>query len=232
MFLIYIKELLRPKRLIAVYRNYNQLMAFKKVKLKIGFYSKIQNVIFERKVYIGSHCLIVNTNIGKHTYVNDKTSIRNTIIGNYTSIGSNVSIGIGSHPTNLVSTHPAFYSNNKAFNTFAKKNYVHEYGKCNIGNDVWIGSNVTILNNINVGDGAIIAFGAVVTKDIEPYSIVGGVPAKHIKYRIDESLRTKVALTKWWDSETAFLAENYKIFHDVEEFSKNYFECLKHFKSR
>jgi acetyltransferase-like isoleucine patch superfamily enzyme len=144
--------------------------------------------------------------------------IKNSTIGKFTSIGSNVNICIGGHPTNLVSTHPAFYSNNKAFNTYSDDVYFDEYTKSEIGNDVWIGSNSTVMNNITIGDGAIIAYGAVVTKNVLPYSIVGGIPAKHIKFRFDEEIIIRLLEIKWWELSEDFLKQHFKLFHNPVDF--------------
>ena len=77
-----------------------------------------------------------------------------------------------------------------------------------IGNDVWIGSNVIILPGVKVGDGAILSAGAVVSKNVEPYSIVGGVPAKHIKYRFPKAMREAFLRIKWWDWPVEKIKEN------------------------
>ncbi len=227
MLITYIKEILRPNKIIAVYRNYKQLKAFKSVDLKILLYTSIKNVNFKRSVFVGSNCIISDSNIGCHSYVNSNSIIKNTDVGNYSSIGSNVLIGVGEHPTNLVTTHPAFYSNNKSFKTYSDSNYFEEYNRCKIGNDVWIGSESTILNNVTVGDGAIIAYGAVVTKDVPPYAIVGGVPARIIKYRFDENTIKELLATKWWDYDEEFLRANFKLFHDTSKFIKFHKDTLQ-----
>ena len=224
MILIYLKEFLRPDRLLSIYRHIKQRRLYAKLNLSLGFYSNTSNVIFEEHIHISNNCSIENSTIGCHTYCNSNTHINNAIIGRYTSIGSEVFIGIGTHPTNLVTTHPAFYSNNKIFETYADSLYFEEFEKCQIGNDVWIGSKATILNGVTIGDGAIVAYGAVVTKDVLPYSIVGGVPAKHIKYRFNESIINELLMIKWWELEEKFLRKNFKLFHDPINFINFYHE--------
>ena len=106
------------------------------------------------------------------------------VIGKLCSIGDNVRIGLGIHPTHLRSTHPAFYSPQGNWDikpTIQEK--ITEYKKVYIGDDVWIGTNAMILDGVTIGSHAVIAAGAVVTKDVPEYAIVGGVPAKIIKYR-------------------------------------------------
>jgi acetyltransferase-like isoleucine patch superfamily enzyme len=231
MIITYLKELLRPVRFLAVYRHFRQTKYYTKFKLSLGFYSNTKDVIVEEHIYISNHCSVENSKIGCHTYCNSDTHIQNAIIGRYTSIGSEVYIGIGTHPTNLVTTHPAFYSNNKEFETYADRLYFEEFEKCKIGNDVWIGSRATVLNGVTIGDGAIVAYGAVVTKNVLPYSIVGGVPAKHIKFRFDESIIIELLKIKWWELEENFLQKNFKLFHNPLNFISFYHENLVYIES-
>jgi acetyltransferase-like isoleucine patch superfamily enzyme len=161
---------------------------------------------------------IDNVSIGDRSYINRDTSIQNTTIGKYCSIGPNVQIIVGGHPVDMVSTHPAFYASNKSFHTYADMMYFSEYGKALVGNDVWIGEGSLIPGNIIIGDGAVIASRAVVTEDVEPYSIVGGIPARHIRYRFGESIRKAIASSKWWDWSEEELQANYARFHDPDDF--------------
>jgi acetyltransferase-like isoleucine patch superfamily enzyme len=204
-----------------IYQIYKRRQVYRKNKTKhliIGLGSGFRNTIFGNYNYIGGNCSLTNVTIGDYSYINSNSKIRDTKIGKFCSIASNVKIVLGSHPTHLVSLHPAFYTNNKAFRTFADKTYFQEYYPVEIGNDVWIGENTIIPGGIKIGDGAIIATGSVVTKDVAPYTVVGGVPAKLIKSRFNEE-QVKILLnTKWWDKEESWLKKNFEKFHSIDDF--------------
>lgn len=142
-------------------------------------------------------------------------------VGRFCSIAANCSIGAGEHDLNSISASIAFEMNpGERFNRFnsltdnaeyvakirenRRENAVLRGGErllkpTIIGNDVWIGTGVIVMSGIMVGDGAVIASGAVVTKDVPPYAVVGGVPAKVIRYRFDENTIERLIKSKWWD---------------------------------
>lgn len=203
------------KRLI---ENYRLRIRFK--NLKISGNSSIVNTKFGQFNYV-ENASINNATFGDFSYVGSDSYVNFADIGKFTCIGPGVQIGLGEHPvTDFVSVHPIFYSKARQVGiSFADKNYFEEYNKTEIGNDVWIGAGVIVLGGINIGDGAIIAAGAVVTKNIEPYTIVGGVPAKFIKRRFSEEKITELLKLKWWDKDFEWLRKNYKKFHSVKDFT-------------
>lgn len=140
-----------------------------------------------------------NSKIGRHTYVVNARIVR-AEIGAFCSIGPEVNIGgLGNHPINWLSTHPAFYSTRKqSGKTFAVTDLFDELRPNKIGNDVWIGARALILDGISIGDGAIIAAGSVVAKDVAPYAIVGGVPARVIRTRFDSTVIEALLKWQWW----------------------------------
>ncbi|MBU2947832.1 CatB-related O-acetyltransferase [Zobellia uliginosa] len=171
--------------------------------------SKVIDSTFGQFNTLYENVTIIKSTIDDYVYIANNTKISRTKIGKFCSIGADVKIGLALHPTNYFTTFPAFYSIQKQCQVFfTDKNHFKESGENIIGNDVWIGENVTILSDISVGDGAVIAAGAVVTKDIEAYSIVGGVPAKHIKYRFDKNKRNELSDLKWWDKDIEWIVSN------------------------
>lgn len=147
------------------------------------------------------------TSIGAFTYFHSGISIRCESIGRYCSIAGGLRIGDHEHPTNWLGTGP-FQYNPEGFGwsqqandyvTRDEREAVDFRGRDpRIGNDVWIGSGVTILRNVTVGDGAVLASSAVVTKDVPPYAIVGGVPARVIRYRFDHEAIERLLDLAWW----------------------------------
>lgn len=144
--------------------------------------------------------------IGKYTYGERNISIKqwgegaNLHIGSFCSIADNITVFLGgNHNTEWTSTYPFGHINTKTFNTFNGKGHPSTNGDVIIGNDVWIGSGVTIMSGVKIGDGAVIAANSHVVKDVQPYSIVGGNPAKLIKKRFADNVIDQLLELKWWD---------------------------------
>lgn len=121
------------------------------------------------------------------------------IIGKYCSIASNVNIYLGgNHNINHITTYPFGHIYNDIFKINNTK-HPSTRGDVIIGNDVWIADNVTIMSGVTINDGAVICNNSHIVKDVMPYSLTGGNPAKHIKYRFSEEQIQKLLLIKWWD---------------------------------
>ena len=150
--------------------------------------------------------VILNHDIGEHTYGvpiilewDDQTKLK---IGKYCSIANDTIIILGGeHRTDWITTYP--------FDTFSLKGIPKTKGNVTIGNDVWIGYRVTILSGVTIGDGAVLGAGSIVTKDIEPYTIVAGNPAKEIRKRFDKKTIRRLLEEKWWEWDDEKVNENY-----------------------
>ena len=152
---------------------------------RISLNSKLKNVEINNYSRLFPKVKLSNVIVGTYTYIGNNSWISNCSIGNYTSISTGVKIGMGMHPTNEFSTSPIFYSKNNPFikGVSNLKFQFSQNKEISIGNDVWIGINAIILDGLSIGDGSIIAANSVVTKNVEPFTIVGGVPAKIIGMR-------------------------------------------------
>ena len=172
---------------------------------------------------VDKNCSLFNMELGSYSYISKNATINNAKIGKFCSVGQGVIIGPGQHPSNkFVSTHPIFYSSKKKANiVISEYTYFEESKHVDIGNDVWIGANSIINDGIKIGNGSIIAGGAFVNKDVEPYSIVGGIPAKHIKYRFEPQEIEFLLKSEWWNMSLIELEKRLKEFHDIQEFVKN-----------
>lgn len=186
-----------------------------------------QNTIFEGNNKIHKGATVSNSYIGKNTYIGSDSNFNECKIGRFCSIAPNVKIITNTHPSSVwVSSSPTFFSTLlQNGQTFVEKNKFEEHLCVDgynvvIGNDVWIGSNVIIKGGITISDGAIVAMGAVVTKDVPPYAIVGGVPAKVIKYRFNEDQIAKLQDIKWWDKSDSWLRSHADDFENIEIFIK------------
>jgi len=161
--------------------------------------------------------------IGDHTFIQKNTIVNNARIGRFCSIAGGVTVGLGQHPLGQVSSHPAFYSATQPIvKTFSDEDLFVPLQKTEIGHDVWIGQNAMITDGIRIGTGAVIAAGAVVTRDVPEYAVVAGVPAKLIKFRFDENLRKKLIATKWWDMPEQWMQKNISIFADPLKFVNDF----------
>ena len=187
--------------------------------LRLGYMSKASNCKFGQYNTIYNNVRLYEVELSDFSYVADGSQLTRTRIGKFCSIGPNVKSGLGLHPSHtFVSTHPVFYSTRKqAQISFADKDYFQENVFSEIGHDVWIGANVLIMDGIRIGNGAIVAAGAVVTADVPDYAIVGGVPARILKYRFEEEIKHLLE-SRWWDKDPEWLRKNYKLFHDARKF--------------
>jgi len=158
---------------------------------------------------------IVDSRISDHTYIQKNAMITASNIGKYCSIAGNTAIGLPQHEIDLVSSHPVFYLQNTPL---ARKYCRSDHGRIpqrvDIGNDVWVGYGAMIMSGVTVGTGAIIGAGSIVTKDVPPYAIVVGSPARLLRYRFDEELINRLLASKWWEMSDNWLEAHVDQFLD------------------
>jgi len=213
-----------------------------KSKVKKVYFAKNANFSI-RSSFEGQNKIGANTwldgYIGYGSYLGDGCVI-SAKIGRFCSIGHNVRVLTGTHPSHkYVSTNPVFYSLELQNGTtyvynqkYAEKKYAdeeHEYGAI-IGNDVWIGYNAVVMGGVKIGDGAIIAAGALVNKDVEPYTIVAGVPSRVVGQRFTTDQISWLMNFRWWERPISWIKEHAEDFDDIEEFIQKYQKCNEEVK--
>lgn len=189
--------------------------------IRIEYLAEISAVEFSSWNTIRKYARLRDVSLGKCSYVGRESQVYHARIGAFTCIGPDVIIGPGEHPSrDFVSSHPIFYSTQGQSNpVLVDKNLFDEFPITHIGNDVWIGARAVLKTGVRIGDGAIIAAGSVVTQDVEPFAIVGGVPAKHIRYRFEPDQIKQIQASEWWTRDLNWIRQHADSFTDIQKFT-------------
>lgn len=200
----------------------------KEKKCRIDARSKVnfKTCGFEGDNSVGKFTILNYCRLGYGSYISENSLLERASIGKFCAIGPNVHIVTGRHPTcKFASIHPAFYSLNRNIGpVYVKKQKFQEHIYAdkgshnffvNIGNDVWIGDSAIIMEGVDIADGTIVAAGAVVVNSTEPYSIVGGNPAKLIRYRFEADDIDFLLHLKWWNYEEEWIQQYAEFFEDI-----------------
>jgi phosphonate metabolism protein (transferase hexapeptide repeat family) len=181
-------------------RDLHNKLRFKDVKIDKGICIDDRTKM-GKNIHILADTIINNSFIDSFTYIGKNGVVQNAQIGKFCSIANDVCIGPGKHPIDNFSTATIFYRKKNTLNIelIEQDIFFEEYETVTIGHDVWIGTRAIVLDGITVGNGAVIAANSVVTKDVPPYAIVAGVPAKIIKYRFNDDKINKLNDSKWWE---------------------------------
>jgi len=197
--------------------------------------SLIKNIIHRRETKISPFAILTDTEIarnvgirplvkmercriGRCSYMGTMSAAYDTIIGNFCSIARECYIGGATHPLDRVSTSVCFYLESNYTGICYDSNDFDWHTHTTIGNDVWLGTRVTVLGGVTIADGAVIGAGSVVTKDVGPYEIWAGNPARFIRKRFDESTIQSLLKMKWWYWDDSVLKEKGYLFTNVESF--------------
>ncbi len=170
---------------------------------------------FTKQTLLGKFVKVKQSEIGKYSRINKFCIISNAVIGKFTGISEKTQIGTGGHPLNMASTSIIFHKKNLLTNKWVKPLNFSK-GKIIVGNDVWVGIKCLIMDGVTIGDGAVVAAGSVVTKDVPPYAVVGGVPAKVIKFRFEQPIIDRLLQISWWNFSDDEISEKINFFREPE----------------
>lgn len=178
-------------------------------KPRVHATAQLRDCVLGRFSDVGERVVMAECELGDYSYVERGAEAIYTTIGKFCAIASNARLNALNHPIERVTQHKISYRPNEYFvgakidKSFREK---RRKARVSIGHDVWIGHGAIVMPGIAIGHGAVVAAGAVVTKDVEPYAIVAGVPARRIKWRFVKSIRERIISLAWWDWEHDRLA--------------------------
>ncbi len=179
--------------------------------VKVGDMANLINCTLGKMCMVGRFSKMAYSQMADLSYIGEYSIVINSSIGKFCSISWGCTIGPEDHDYKRVTSHSFLYST-KAFTLVDRKRYSPFERVCAIGNDVWIGCNATVLRGVTIGDGAVIGANSLVNKDVPPYAIVAGSPAKIVKYRFDPEVIERMLRLKWWDLPAELIGRHADLF--------------------
>lgn len=184
----------------------------------IAFSARVEYSNVSRKARVWGKCKLFYSSIDDYSYIGQNARLIHAHVGKFCSLAGDGAYGMGTHSLNYISSSSIFTSKRNGTRIkWTETSSFDEYKEIRIGNDVWIGTRVLIMGGVKIGNGAVVAAGAVVTKDVPPYAIVGGVPAKIIKYRFPANVIKSLESSQWWLLDDQILKENIDLFQNPLE---------------
>lgn len=176
------------------------------------------NSNIDRTAKVCSGSQVVDTELGRYSYIGNNCTVISAMIGNFCSIADYCIIGGSSHPTDWVSSSPVFIEGRNVLRKNFSKHCFRATKPIAIGSDVWIGSGCLIRSGVNIGDGAVVGMGSVLTKDVGPYEIWAGNPARFIRKRFSDEIITEFMRIKWWEWDDLRIKSSADFFNDPNKF--------------
>lgn len=186
----------------------------------VSLFAKIDNKSkISRKAKVYARVQVTHSTMGDFSYIGGNSRIIHADIGKFCSIAGETKIGMGTHTLDKISTSPIFTeAKNATKHSWVKESAVTPFKRVVVGNDVWIGVRTMVMGGVRIGDGAVIGAGSIVTKDIPPYAVAVGVPAKVIRYRFPQEQIDDLLAHQWWELSEEKLKEHIDLFQDSENY--------------